>query len=48
MVAGILLTVLVRLLVNRFQWEDYLRPAVLTYPCSAALITFVLWLIFFS
>lgn len=46
--AGILLTVLLRLFVNRFHLEDYLRPTVLTYPSTAALFTFTLWLAFFN
>ncbi len=46
--AGILLAVLGRLLVIRLKWEEYVRPAALTYPCAAALFTFSLWLVLFA
>jgi uncharacterized membrane protein len=45
---GILIAVLVSLAVNRFQWQDYLRPTVITYPGIAALATFTLWLTLFN
>ncbi len=45
---GILLAVLVRVIVTRFRLEEYARPAVLTYPCVAALFTLSTWLLFFS
>ena len=46
--AGILLTVAVRLLFVRLNFERDLSPLVVVYPCLAAFFTFTLWLLFFS
>jgi Na+/glutamate symporter len=46
--AGIVITVLVRLLVRRSRAEQHFEPLVLTYPCMAAFFAFSLWLVFFS
>jgi hypothetical protein len=45
---GIVTAVLISLLVNRLQLQDYFRPAVIAYPGIAVLATFTLWLAFFS
>jgi YtcA family len=45
---GILLTVAVRLLFVRYNFEQQLSPLILVYPCLAAFFTFTLWLLFFS
>lgn len=45
--AGIFFAVVLRLIVIRLKAEDYIRPAVLTYPCAAACCTFTLWLLLF-
>ena len=45
---GIALTVIVRLLFVRWDFEKYLTPMILVYPCLAAFFTFTIWLIFFS
>jgi hypothetical protein len=47
-VVSILLTVVARMLLLRFQFEQELRPLVLVYPSMAAFFAFTLWLIFFS
>lgn len=47
-VAGLLLTVLARLLFVRIQLEKELSPLIVVYPCLAAFFTFTLWLMFFS
>ena len=46
--AGILLTVAVRLLFVRLKFEQELSPLVVVYPCMTAFFTFTLWLLFFS
>ncbi len=46
-VAGILLTVAVRVLFVRLKFEQDLSPLVVVYPCLAAFFTFTLWLLFF-
>jgi hypothetical protein len=45
---GILLTVAVRVLFVRYQFEQQLSPLILVYPCLTAFFTFTLWLLFFS
>jgi hypothetical protein len=45
---GILLTVAVRLLFVRYNFEQQLSPLILVYPCLTAFFTFTLWLLFFS
>jgi len=45
---GILLTVVVRVLFVRVNFEQELSPLILVYPCLAALFTFLIWLLFFS
>ncbi len=47
-VIGILLTVAVRLLFVRYNFEQQLSPLILVYPCLTAFFTFTLWLLFFS
>jgi len=47
-VLGILLTVGVRILFVRTNFEQELSPLILIYPCFAALFTFLIWLLFFS
>jgi len=47
-VIGILLTVVVRVLFVRANFERELSPLILIYPCLAAFLTFSIWLLFFS
>ena len=47
-VIGILLTVLVRVVFVRLDFEKELSPLILVYPCLAAFITCSIWLLFFS
>jgi YtcA family len=47
-VIGIALTAAVRMLFLRWNFEKYLTPLLLVYPCLAAFFTFTIWLIFFS
>jgi len=47
-VIGILLTVCVRVLFVRTNFEQELSPLILIYPCLAAFFTFSIWLVFFS
>ena len=47
-VIGIVLTVLVRLLFVRANFEKDLSPLILVYPCLALFFTFSIWLLFFS
>ncbi len=47
-VIGILLTVMVRILLVRANFEQELSPLILVYPCLAAFFTFSIWLLFFS
>ena len=47
-VIGILLTVGVRILFVRANFEQELSPLILIYPCLAAFFTFSIWLLFFS
>jgi hypothetical protein len=47
-VIGIVLTVGVRILFVRANFERELSPLILIYPCLAAFFTFSIWLLFFS
>ena len=47
-VLGILLTVAVRVLFVRVDFEKELSPLILIYPCLAVFFTFSIWLVFFS
>jgi hypothetical protein len=47
-VLGILLTVAVRIIFVRVNFEQELSPLILVYPCLAAFFTFCIWLLFFS
>jgi hypothetical protein len=47
-VIGILLTILVRLAFVRLNFERELWLPLVVYPCLAACLTFITWLIFFS
>jgi hypothetical protein len=46
-ILGILLTVVVRILFVRAQFEQELSPLILVYPCLALFFTFSIWLLFF-
>jgi hypothetical protein len=46
--AGLLLTLLVHLLLQRLKLAGQLTPAVLVYPSLTALFTMTIWLIFYS
>jgi hypothetical protein len=47
-VIGIVLAVAVRALFVRLNFERELAPLIVVYPCLAALLTFSIWLLFFS
>jgi hypothetical protein len=47
-VLGLLLTVVVRILFVRLNFEQELSPLIVLYPCLAAFFTFSIWLLFFS
>ena len=47
-VSGIVLTVGVRILFVRANFEQELSPLILIYPCLALFFTFLIWLLFFS
>jgi len=47
-VLGILLTVVVRILFVRLNFEQELSPLILIYPCLAVFFMFFIWLLFFS
>jgi len=47
-VLGILLTVGVRVLFVRADFEKELSPLILIYPCLALFFTFSIWLVFYS
>ena len=47
-VIGIALTAILRVLFVRWNFEKYLTPLLLVYPCLAAFFTFMMWLLFFS
>jgi hypothetical protein len=47
-VLGILLTVGVRIVFARTKFEQELSPLIVVYPCLAAFLTFLIWLLFFS
>ena len=47
-VIGILLTVGVRILFVRVDFEKEISPLILVYPCLALFFTFSIWLLFFS
>ena len=44
---GIVLTTGSRFLLSKLHLEEALSPPIVMYPCSAALFTFGLWLLFF-
>lgn len=45
---GIVLTVVVRVLFVRANFEQELSPLIVVYPCLAVFFTFSIWLVFFS
>jgi hypothetical protein len=47
LVAGVILAFAVRSLLLRYRLESEVGPVALFYPCVVALITCLLWLIFF-
>ena len=46
-VAGIIFAAVARQILIRLKYDSELSPAVLVYPCLAALVACVTWLIFF-
>jgi hypothetical protein len=46
--SAILLSVLVRLLARRLNFDDHMEPALITYVAMTLLFSFTLWLILFS
>jgi hypothetical protein len=47
-VLGLLLTVAVRLIFVKVNFEQEIAPLIVVYPCLAAFFTFTIWLVFFS
>lgn len=47
-VAGVVLTVLVRQVFVAIKLAPYLRPAGLVYPCLTCLLIFATWLVLFG
>ena len=47
LIAGIVLTLLVRWLFRRIDLERYIRPLVVVYPALVTLFTCTIWLLFF-
>jgi len=45
--AAVVLTMIARLLLRRYNYEDRLRPLGLVYLCLAITCTCLLWLVFF-
>jgi dolichyl-phosphate-mannose--protein O-mannosyl transferase len=48
MVAGIALAAVVHGILVRFKLDTEIAWTIVVYPCLAALIAFILWLVFFS
>jgi hypothetical protein len=46
-VAGIVFAAVARQVLIRLKYDSEIGPTVLVYPCLAALVAFVMWLIFF-
>jgi YtcA family len=46
--AAISLSVCVRLVVRKLNWDDYLEPAVVTYSALTLFFSFTLWLLMFA
>jgi len=46
-VIGVIAAVAAREIFVRIKYDSVIGPAVLVYPCIAALVAFVTWLIFF-
>ena len=46
-VAGIVVAVIAWRILIRTNYDSEIRPAVLVYPCLAALVAFLTWLVFF-
>jgi hypothetical protein len=44
---AVVLTLMARLLLRRYGYEDHLRPLGLVYLCLAITLTCLLWLVFF-
>jgi YtcA family len=47
-VAGVILTIIARLLFIAWKLDAYLLPAPIVYPCLAAVFAMAVWLIFFG
>jgi ABC-type uncharacterized transport system permease subunit len=45
---GILLTVLLRVLVRKWNADEFMEPASVTYLALAVFFTFTLWLVIFA
>jgi hypothetical protein len=48
LIVGVALTLVVRWLLQRRNFEQYLRPLVLVYPALVTLLTCTVWLLLFS
>jgi hypothetical protein len=47
-VAGVILTIVARLLFIAWKLDTYLFPGLIVYPCLAAVFAMAVWLIFFG
>ena len=45
---GIVLTTVIYWLLQRMHLEAEVRPSIVVYPCMAAFLAFMLWLVLFS
>jgi hypothetical protein len=41
-------TAVVHGILVRFKWDTAIAWTIVVYPCLAALVAFILWLVFFS
>lgn len=46
--AGIVLTWVIYMALQRAHLEREVQPSIVVYPCMAALLSFILWLLLFS
>jgi len=47
-VAGVILTIVARLVFIAWKLDAYLLPSLIVYPCLAAVFSMVVWLFFFG
>jgi hypothetical protein len=47
-IAGLVLTVISRLLLAAFKLDSHVRPSAIVYPCLMLVFTMSIWLLFFQ